>query len=196
MDRSFTDEEAREHNRLYEEGWKLIQDELHVGPGGQRGSVGWTTRRKFVRAVQCFEGALKINPEGWESQWALGKIYQRVEEWENSLAHFARAYELNSQQPDIAREAGLVAMELGAGDDAVRYCQAAAALHPTDAGALANLALAYLIEGDLAQAESTITAARSMASDDDIARSIERLVAAVRSGSRRRPKKAAEIGSI
>ena len=74
---------------------------------------GWYTRWQLGRAIRCFERALAINPAGWSSMWALGKIRQRLGDQEAALGWFARAHALKPDQPDVAREAGIAALDLG-----------------------------------------------------------------------------------
>ena len=51
-------------------------------------------RRKLQKAIECFQGALEVNPKGWQSMWNLGKIHQRLESRTESLFWFKKAMAL------------------------------------------------------------------------------------------------------
>ena len=78
MTREFTQAEADRHNALTAKGWALTKGRLVLHGEEPSGRPGWYTRWQLRRAARCFEQALKINPEGWSSMWALGKIHQRL----------------------------------------------------------------------------------------------------------------------
>jgi len=51
--------------------------------------------------------------------WLVGKVHQRLGDPVAALSWFERTYQVNSSQPDVAREASLYAMDIGRGDAAV-----------------------------------------------------------------------------
>ena len=192
MERQLTDEEILEHNRLYEKGWSLVEGELLVGAGPPR-KVGRRSRKKLQEATACFEGALDIAPDNWQSMWALGKIHQRLGEESKALDYFTKAHELDPSQVDVAREAGIAATELGDGPAAVRFTRAAIAAKPDDAGLVSNLALAHLIAGSVQEAQITAVKAVSKAPDDPVAKAVRDLVEEVAQGKRPCPKSGREL---
>src|SRR5688572_22128014 len=147
MSREFTEAEAARHNSLTERGWQLAREHFHVA-GSSAPALGWFSRRNLQRAVGCFQEALELNPDGWSSMWALGKIYQRLGEHRTSLEWLRKAHAVNPGQPDVAREAGLAALDCAEPADAVELCSAAVANNPDDPGLVANLALAFMLNGD------------------------------------------------
>ncbi len=193
MKQDFTQEEAERHDALYEEGWALIEGEILIEGSCPVGKPGWFARRKLHRAISCFEQALKINAAGWQAMWALGKIYQRLGEQEQALEWFGRAHALNQDQPDVAREAGLAALDLGKGKAAVRYCAEAIAANPDDAGLISNLALGHLICGDLSAAQRSAEEAVARAPGDKITKEVLSLIRQVANGRRPRPRTMREI---
>ena len=72
-------------------------------------------------------------------------------------------------------------------------CMAAVALAPADSGLMANLALAYLIDGQLEAAEAAITKSLSIAPDDPISMRANRLIQRVAAGDLPCPKSGPEI---
>ena len=193
MTQQLTDDEIARHNALYERGWDLTRGEMHLAEGGAGRRVGWFGRRKLKTAIECFQQALHINPDGWPSMWALGKIYQRLGEHATSLQWFERAHELNPAQPDVAREGGLAAMDVGDSRVAVRLCSAAVSIDPGDAGLVANLALAHVLNGNDAMALECAERAISMNPHDGISLKVRDFVHEVSSGSRERPKRFADV---
>jgi Flp pilus assembly protein TadD len=125
--------------------------------------------------------------------YMLGKIQQRLGDQKKALKWFLRACEVNPDQPDVAREAALSAIDTGDGRAAVRYCEAAIRLSPNDYGLVSNLALAYLIAGDLTQARACAEDAVRKAPNDKISKRVRVIVNEVADGKRRAPKTGLEI---
>jgi tetratricopeptide (TPR) repeat protein len=193
MAREFTEAEVQEHNRHYQQGWALIQGDLLLAGSRARGRPGWSARRRLTKAIGCFEAALAINPEGWPSLWALGKIRQRLGRKAEALEAFARAHELAPAQPDVAREAGIAAAEVGDGAAAVRFVEAAIAASPADGGLESNLALARLLCGDVVGAREAVERAAALLPDDAIVHKVRRVVDDVADGRRPQPRTLDEI---
>jgi tetratricopeptide (TPR) repeat protein len=189
MQREFTEAEAANHNALTERGRKLSKGQLILTGEEPEGRPGWLARRKLKQAVRCFEQALQINPEGWSSMWTLGKIHQRLGDHEASLQWFARAHSINPTQPDVAREAGLAALDCGDTVLAIRFCSAAADNDPGNAGLVANLALAHMLSGDDTHAIECAERAVCTTPGDEISRTVLEFVRAVADGRRARPKR-------
>jgi Flp pilus assembly protein TadD len=193
MARNFTPVEADRHNALTRKGWSLIEGEILLNEPQPVSEPGWLARLKLRRAAGLFQRALTLNPDGWSSMYAIGKIYQRLGRAEEALSWFGRAHDLNPDQPDVSREAGLAAMDLGKGDLAIGYCRSAIAARPDDPGLVANLALAYLIKGDISMARSAAEEAVSAAPDDQISCFVRSVIDEVAGGHRPMPKTTLEI---
>ena len=193
MQRELTENEVREHDRVFAEGWGLMKGEVMLADAGPVGKPGWFARRKLFKAIRCFETALSINREGWQSLWALGKIYQRLGQTMEALSYFQRAHDLNPKQTDVAREAGIAAIDAGDGVAAVRFSRAALAAQPDDPGLLANLALAHLINGELQAARQAIDKSLGRAPKDGISRAISKIIEDVTAGKRPQPSTGREI---
>jgi len=193
MTRALTEAEAIEHDRAYREGWKLTEGELLLAGARLSPAPGWFAKRRLARAIACFEAALRINPGGWPSHWALGKIHQRLGRKEEALRCFARAHELAPVQPDVAREAGITAADLGDGPGAVRFLEAAIAASPADGGLQSNLALAHLLCGDVAAARAAVERAAALLPEDAIVCKVQGVVEDVASGRRPRPRTLEEM---
>lgn len=191
--REFTQDEADRHNALTGKGWALIKGRIVLHSSGASRRPGWYARRQLRRAIECFEQALKINPTGWSSMWALGKIYQRLNQQATAFNWFAQAHALNPAQPDVAREAGIAALDIGRVEDALRLCLAARAIAPDDPGLICNLALAYCLAGRDSEAERCVTDAVASDPSDAISADVLKLVRDVASGRRPRPKRLCDV---
>ena len=196
MAEELTPEMSQRHNLVYRQGWALIRGEIAIaGSGvGSKTRLGWFGRRRLRQAIKCFEAALQIAPSNWSALWALGKIYQRLGDFKEALAYFARAHQMKPDQPDVAREAGICATHLGDGPSAVRYCESAIACAPNDAGLVANLALACLINGDLDRAQVLASEACAREPGDAVSKNVQRIVHEVAIGKRAQPKYGRDFG--
>jgi len=193
MPREFSTEEADRHNALHARGWALIEGQILLQDGQAHRPPGYFGRRKLSKALRCFEQALQINPEGWSSMWATGKIHQRLGDHRTSLTWFARAHEIDPTQVDVAREAGFAALECGEAALAIRFCAAAVEAGPEDPGLLANLALAHMLSGDDNAAVECARSAVERDPDDPVAESVLELVQEVARGTRARPRTLQDI---
>lgn len=191
--REFTPEEANRHDALTDKAWALTEGEMLLDEPRQLGTPNWFVKRKLQKAIGYFEQALEINPEGWQSMWAVGKIYQRLGCPEETYLWFNRAHQVNPQQTDVAREAGIAALYLGKGNEALHLCEIAVQLDPDDAGLVANLAWAHLISGNVALAQETIQKAIAANPEDNISKTVLRIIDQIASGTRPIPKTLLEI---
>src|ERR1051325_7849825 len=175
-----TPEQSELHNRLYLEAWKMIEGELRLH-GTPAPRATWSVRRKLKQAISRFEQTLQMNPTNWASMWALGKIYQRLNDYTTALQWFTRAYEINSTHPDVAREASLCAMSAGDANAAMKFTTGAMTLKPDDPGLVANHALALLLnhqpEAAKTNAEKAVTAAPNDAVSKSALRFIDDVIA-------------------
>lgn len=188
----FTQEQVDAHNALTKAGTAIVKAYTLLEGRGLQEAPGFLERRQLKEGVRLFTEALKINPQGWSSMWALGKLHQRLGDSTSALKWFAEAARIKPDQRDVLREAGIAALNVGAKEEALRLCFAAVQLAPDDLGLQSNLALAYLITGDDAHAEECARVAVSRAPQDTTSRSVLGLVQDVRQGKRQRPQRLSE----
>jgi tetratricopeptide (TPR) repeat protein len=190
----FTEKQIAEHKKVYDEGWRLCEGELNLEK--ELPEPSWWVRRHLKQAIVCFEAALAINPRGWPSMWALGKIHERLGDAAVAFDYFSRAHLVKPDHPDVAREASLSALDLGDSSAAIAFCRAAIAVKPGDAGLLANLALALLIDGQTGAAAEVVGDALKRNPDDQITIALRRVIDEVASGLRRQPKSRRELRQV
>ena len=178
-----SDQDRLRHAELYEEGCRLINS-LIVLDNQPPGPLKWLERRRLKKAIPRFIEVVRINPQNWSAMLLLGKTYQRLGQCEHSLTWLSRAHRINPDQPDVAREASIAAMELGRPQEAILFCQRGIETRPGDAGLLSNLALALLFSGK--PGEARVVAQDSLAQDptDKTTAHIARIIEEVLSGGR------------
>jgi len=116
--------------------------------------------------------------------WVLGKVYQRLDDDDRGLQWFSRAHRVNPDQPDVAREAAIAAMELGRPAEAIPYCERAIESSPDDPDLRANLALALLFSGKPADARTVARVALQQDPADPITGQIVQVIEEVLDGQR------------
>lgn len=136
---------------------------------------------------------VQLNPGNWAALWITGKGYQALGEHELALESFSRSRLLNENHPDIAREAGISAMECGRHALAIEFTRGALRLRPDDPGLQANLGLAHLFAQEPQVARRVIDVALQKDPSDKITRAISKLVDDVLLGKRPCPRCRADI---
>src|SRR5262245_53139026 len=143
--------ESQRHNAAFRRGCALIKDLIRISDRPVR-SLSWLDTWRLKRAIREFHKALQINPGGWPSMWNLGQVYQRLGDHREALKWFEQSYELAPNNPDVAREAGVEALEVGDFSAAAAFFKSAIRANADDPGHQANLALAELLLGDVENA--------------------------------------------
>ena len=192
IEKEFTKAEADLHNALTQRGWVIIEDYIHIHEHKQA-RVGFFAKRRLKKAITLFHKALDIAPDNYSSKWALGKIYQILDQHQDALKWFEDAWILESGNPDVCREASLAAMECGAFAKALDYSDKAIALNPDDEGLLCNKSLALMFLNCDTEAIETITAALQLNPDDQITLNVRSILHSIANGDRARPANMKEI---
>jgi Flp pilus assembly protein TadD len=186
MNHSLSDTQVKYFNQHYDKGWDLMQSVV-ILEGKNITKPNIWQRWKGRRAVSHFKKCLELVPTHWQTHWGLGKAYQGLGEHAAALASFAEAYRLHPENPDVAREASIAAMDAGQPDLAVEYSAVALALCPDDAGLMCNHAINLLVAGKDPEATALITKSMSLAPNDQINQHAFQLIQAVVSGQKKRP---------
>ncbi len=126
------------HDELYRQGRQLIEG-LILLDNRVPAPLDPRQRQRLENAISLFAEVVRINPGNWAAMWYVGKIYQRLEEFEEGLAWYCAPDRLNPEQSDIAREAAIAAMDLGRPEEAIPFCETAIEAKPDDPGLQANL---------------------------------------------------------
>lgn len=180
------------HTELYQQACKLTEGLLILG-NDPPGRLRRRDKKRLENAVALLVEVVELNPENWPAMWLLGKIYQRLGDYAAGLAWFSRAHRVNPDQPDVAREAAIAAMDLGRPDTAVGFCERAIETNPDDAGLHANLALALLFSQRPVEAQVVVHDALARDPADEITRNIAAIIQEVICGKRRCPRRVREL---
>ncbi|MGH7173961.1 MAG: tetratricopeptide repeat protein [Gemmataceae bacterium] len=180
---SISEEDKSRHNDLYEQGCRLIEGLILVH-NKEPGELDPGCRKRLRDAIPLFVEVVRINPGNWATMWLLGKVYQRLGEYEQGLAWFSRAHRVNPDQADVAREAAIAAMDLGRPEEAISFCSRAIEVKPDDPGLRANLALALLFAGKPAEARPIAQEALAQDPVDKITAYLMQVIEGVLGGTR------------
>ncbi len=179
------------HNQYYKTGTELIEPYLILSDKSPRSDKN--KEAKLLERIRYLDAVTQINQNNFAAFWLKGKAYQVLNQHENSYSQFEKSFELNKENPDVARELVLECMDLGKGQQAVEVSLYALQLNDKDAGLIGNLALAYLLNGDLNLASSTIDKAISADPADKINHTLKRIIDEVISGKREAPRKYSDL---
>jgi tetratricopeptide (TPR) repeat protein len=178
-----SDRDNQRHDALYQEACQLVEGLLILNNQAPDRLIV-AQREKLDKAIALFAEVVQLNPAHWPAMWLLGKIYQRLDDHGSALPWFTRAHRVNPDQPDVAREASIAAMEVGQPLEAIRFCQRAIEANPADPGLRANLSLALLFSDQPAAARVEAQDALARAPADAITAHILRIIEEVLSGTR------------
>jgi len=145
-------------------------------------------------AIQSLDVALGLEPDSSTAWWARGKAQQLLGDHENAYQSFHRSYQIDEgKNPDSGVQLLLECLETGRGGEAVHLAQAIVRSEPDNAGMLANLALAYLINGQVDEASRAVSNAEAIDPEDEAITSAKSRIDDVRSGHIPRPNRISEI---
>ena len=180
-----------EHNFIYERGSQLISP--HMQLLGRDPKVTKKVKEQVSRGISDLDAVTTFNPENWAAFWIKGKGYQVLGNPEAANTEFKAAFDIQKENPDVAREYASTCLDLGKAAEAIRATNHAIKLTPDDAGLYANLALAYLIDGKNTPAKEAVDRSLKMSPDDQISRAVLKIVDEVISGKRPQPKNMADL---
>ena len=122
-----------------------------------------------------------------------GKGFQALGETAAACDAFGRAFSIQQNNPDVAREYMLECLSLGRNLEGLRAAKMAVSLRPTDAGLHANLALAYLVSGNAPSALQVVNEALQLDPSDTITQNIKKVTQQVIDGRRAMPTKMSDL---
>ena len=127
--------------------------EAHTRQAFLRGSGRAEPLQKARAAV---ERALELDPDLPEAHAALGLVRFNFEwDWAGAEAEFRRAIELNPGSRVGQEEYGWFLTALGRLDEGLAHSQEAARLDPLSVGPVHDIAINYMVRGNLDQAAAT-----------------------------------------
>jgi len=175
------------HNPYYLKGTKLINP--YIVLSNKLPVIDKTAEKNIIEGVRYLDAVTQINPNNFAAYWFKGKGYQALKQHDSAYKQFDKSFAINKEDPNVARELMLECLSLGKGKEAVEISLHTLTVDGTDAGLLANLALAYIINDNLDLAESTIEKAILANPSDKINLNVKRMLEEVIAGKRTRSEK-------
>jgi Flp pilus assembly protein TadD len=169
---------------------KIVQKHfLHPGEPALTGA----SAQEVSQAAGMLEKVIAEVPDWWNAQWFYGKSQMSLGNYEAAYDAFWCAYRVEKKVEAISRELAGACVELQRFDEAVEIATAAVALDPGNAESLGNLAVSFLLAGQIVPARKTIDAAIKLEPNDRINQTISRVLREVETGSRAQPKSLREL---
>lgn len=181
-----TNEQINKFNSLYKQACNKMEG-LIILDGYRPKGIGFFEKLRANKAIKYFEQALSLYPEHFQSLFFLGKLYQRLGDYEKALRCLDTALKLELVNHNIPQEASLVAMHLNQIDKAIEYSKEALRRKPNDFVLLGNYAMNLLIAGLDNEAKETIDKAITINPSDQINQRIKSKIESVIAGEIKRP---------
>jgi tetratricopeptide (TPR) repeat protein len=173
-----------EHDELYARAFELLGFTTTIVPPVR---LSWFQRGRIRQGIPLLERVIRLNPQNWAALWVVGKAYQAAKQNERALEALSRAHLVKPDNPDIAREASISAMECSKHEVAIRFAEKASSLDKADPGLRANLALVYLFSEKPAIAKLHIEDAYARDPTDPVTGAVRRVIDEVIAGKRSCP---------
>lgn len=183
---NLTDQEIEKFNQLYDLACEK-QDGLLLLDGGEYTELTSEERCRLEEAISFFKEALQIYAEHFPCLFFLGKIYQRLKNYEVALVCMEEAMQYEQENPHLPQEAALLAQHLGESDKVLEYSEESVRRAPDHSAILGNHSLNLLILGKDNEAIELIERALSFNPDDQINQNIKNMITDVMNGTKERP---------
>lgn len=183
---SLTENQISEFNRHYNKGCSL-QDGIILLDGYKPKSLGFFEKIRAKKALKSFEAALEIYPESWQSLFFIGKIYQRMREFEKSLSYIEKAMTYESSNHVLFQEASLVAMHLNQIEKSIEFSKISIKISPENFALLGNHAMNLLVAEKDDEAKQVIEKALSINPNDTYNQRIKKKIENVILKKEKRP---------
>jgi tetratricopeptide (TPR) repeat protein len=165
MSKQLTYTEVLSHNNMYDEAYDLVKNYILVGNGPLPDTC---SRITIEKAIRLLIQVLEINSRNYSAMYMLGKIYQRIEKYNDAIIWFEKAYSMDPTNVDFGREASLCALSSSDNDKALYFAEAILNIEPNNAGLLSNYALILFISGKINEAKLKIQQALNLDPTDII----------------------------
>jgi tetratricopeptide (TPR) repeat protein len=177
-----------EHDAAFKEGSGLVSPHL-ITAGRVLKPATAADRADLKKGIDRLKRVVALNPRNWSAYWFMGKAQEALGEARAAYEALKRSGAIHPYHPDVAREECVALLNLGRASEGLSVARRAVKYNPEDPGLRANLALAELLDGDVAAAESDAVKAQAAAPDDAVTRSLLKVINEVKAGKRQRPKK-------
>lgn len=148
----------------------------------------------LLKAIGELQTLAASHPESWRSQLMLGKAWFAMDKLEQARNALERAHE-QDVNTFVMKELAGVYLELTQFRDACQVGEQAVAIEPDNIELLGNLAVAYLLNGELEKSQTTIQHATGIDANDSVNGLIAKVVKQVIDGKLQQPATLAEVAS-
>jgi tetratricopeptide (TPR) repeat protein len=176
-----------DHNYYFVKGCDFIKPYMRLAETPKKSTKSDEARADIIRGIDLLNAVVVYNKDNWAAWWTIGKGYQALDEADKACDAFGKSYAIQRQNPDVAREYMVECLNLGRAKEAVPVAEHAISLSPNNAGLNANLALAYTIAGQLADAQSAINKSLQIDPSDKISQNLRRIIQEIIDGKRPQP---------
>ena len=149
---AMTESEIARHNRIYDRACDLVERDILIDGQPLSATPGFFARLRLRKALRLFDEVLRLNPENWAAIFTMGKIHHRFGSLDLALELMVKAHRGLPSHAGLAREAGLVASQLGRHQEGIELTEEAIRLSPHDGSLYSNLGLMYLFSGVASEA--------------------------------------------
>lgn len=188
-DNQITDLSPEKHNEYYEKGTSLISPYMQLHDKPRKAP----NKRKIRQGIRYLDAVTTINHQNWAAFWIKGKAYQALHESESAYQEFKKSYEIQKENADVARELMMECLNLGKGKEGVEVAIHALNIEPNNPGLMANVGLAYLINGQLKEAEDITRKSLEIDPADKITNALLKFILEVKSGERKQPNRYSDL---
>jgi tetratricopeptide (TPR) repeat protein len=182
-----------DHDRIYQEACDLISPYMRLHGREAPPAATRQARKDLDRGISLLLRVVEMNPRNWAAYWVMGKAHQALGQPEQACDAFGASFGIEHNNPDVAREYMCECLDLGRAAEGIFAAEHAVALKPTDAGLIANLAIAYLIDARVDDALATVNKSLALAPNDEITQSVKQIILDVQSGRRPQPRSGREL---
>jgi len=182
-----------DHNRVYKAGCDLISPHMPLHNHESRAAHSTSAQRGVRRGIELLKFVTQANPANWNAHWIIGKGHQALGDSNAACDSFRASFDLQKDNPDVAREFMFECLNLGRGSDGVMAARHALSLEPNNAGLHANMALAFLINAQLDEALAAATKSLELDPSDRITKNVQMMIRDVKSGNKPQPNRMSDL---
>jgi tetratricopeptide (TPR) repeat protein len=193
MSPNLSDEEIQKHNALYRQAHDLLRGEILIDGEPLSSKPGFLAKRRLNKAVALFEEVLRMNPENWAAMFGMAKVFHRLGDKPRAFDLMLKAHYGDPSLSGFAREAGLVAFQIGRYREGVELTQAAITTRPGDGSLYSNLGLGSLLAGDAPAAVEAFQRANELEPGHSLTPRLLAVAQAVHSGALPFPTSEADV---
>jgi Flp pilus assembly protein TadD len=175
---------AQELDAMYRKAFTLIAPYARLSDRVELDSRTPQGRADLHQAIGLLTVVTRESPDNWRAYWLAGKAYQALRVHTPAQSLFKRAYVINQDNRDVAREYVIESICTGSTGEAVSAARKISLANRSDASLAANLALALLANGEVVDARQAVDRAVELDPGDRITLALRKEVLAAQSGQR------------